>query len=47
MRQTIVRAAARNGYSDAYDPDEMRWWIINEKWRMESDQRERATSGVQ
>lgn len=30
MRQTIVMAAARNGYSDAHDPDEMRWWIINE-----------------
>lgn len=33
MRQTIVRAAARNGYSDAYDPDEMRWWMINETGR--------------
>jgi len=30
MRQMIVMVAARNGYSDAHDPDEMRWWIINE-----------------
>jgi len=33
MRQMIVMAAARNGYSDAYDPDKMRWWIINETGR--------------
>lgn len=47
MRQTIVIAAARNGYSDAHDPDEMRWWRIKRNWRMESDRSERATSEVQ
>lgn len=26
--KTIVMAVARNGYSGAHDPDEMRWWRI-------------------
>ena len=26
MWQTVVMAVARNGYSDAHGPDELRWW---------------------